>query len=694
MGIFDVNRVSIHKHININKNSSTPWYGQLAASSSNSGAYATTTHLIEYYDAKTNSIKSKKYDCIKLEYGTTLTLGWISSDDLENNYMFLKYYYVKYDGASSVYRWQYSNIDSSSTENYTPPLGIASQINAEQKTAILPPGEYGLNGWEIVKISKNSVDYYYQDSKHIINCKRDNKAKVKESYTDTKVIRPNYVGDMSFDGYTYYSIPAYGINSDCIRICGDMNKTNKEGNFQNKAKTGIQYYYYDRDNIQQNKGTSYDSLYFREADPPYPIALFNDFCWGSEGTADSIPSSSKPLKVTIDENKTSITISFGNKTKKWKLYEDDRIIFYTREPQDPITVPTINYATGNSSNKYYCCLKTVEQNNFTVNLNNIKLYDFYNVYKKSTEDYENDKWNYDTSNNIWTLKDNISYEHVSELSSGYLDLYKKIIINGGDYTYNMPKSPYKEYKFTKIDGKKEIDGKYCDIYQSNIPYNTSRLGISNNVTYCYLGFKCNEIRVSSDGMFNIKWMHNTLGELNLGLNQNGGMFLYIPDNYIVTTSPTITEQRVININNIQYIPLNSPFHNNKNMYNIHNFVAGPTEAQDTGYNVNYSIEYKSTFKNEIYTSIGMIKSNKYLTNKTQTLDYQDPIWETFKTANYDSTRTQYNQEDCETRWNYKFDMILDHTVKANYYGTNTPANINQPAIAIVLWTSHEDHTIN
>lgn len=643
MSIFDLNRKITYEHININKNSAEKWYEQLGATSSTLYTYGTTENEVEYLDTVLNKKLYKTFDCIKLNGDVTLNFSTVFSDsDIENNYIFLKYYYVKYYYYDSewdrpIYRWKYCSINEETIDSgYTTVLGNAFKLAAD-KSFLLPKGEYSLKGWEIIKISKQPiVDYFYADDTYKIGCSPDKNNKVKDNLNVNKVIDSKYITDArDYGNYAFYSIPSYGINNKNIRIFGDLNKSD-EGNYHNQK--GINYCYKNDKNEEFSFGTSVKSKYFREeSDKWYPIVLFNDFGW----SINNIPSSNNPLEITVDENRTSVVISFNGNTKVYKLQHDDEIILYARKCADYcMNTPELYYGINSNPNFFN---GTIKNDNFIFKLNDIKMYKFYDF----------------LDSNSFTLRDDIYLNNKNEYPS---DRYKKIIKSLDDIDLLITNPLAFNGSGTYYDKYYRAAYPYCNFFFATFNYN-NMIEESNDIS-----FNCPVINNEVDLQSYEWYMHFDNFSYDGELKWN----TTIPDKYL-------NKYRKITLINNKTILNDNKMNGSGNPYTKESFI-----------NKGTTISYTNIFTNSITTSVGLINKNIYKMRW-----YARDISDDFKNKPYlfhgttDDYPHSYDGDNNEhTIGNITLDINHSLVVNNKY---ESYANVNQPAIAIILWTKHENH---
>ena len=645
MSFFDLNRKISYEHININKTSTKKWYEQLGATSSTLYTYGTTENEIEYYAEGKKLYKT--FDCIKLYDDAALNFSSVfSNSDIENNYIFLKYYYVKYYYYDSewdrpIYRWKYSNINEETIDSgYTTVLGNAIKLAAD-KSFLLPKGEYSLKGWEIVKISKKAVaDYFYADGTYKIGCSADKNNKVKDNLNINKVIDSKYVTDAAdYGNYAFYSIPSYAINNKNIRVFGDLDNSDNTGNYWNKG--GIKYYYNDENNKEVPFGSSENDKYFRET--YYPIVLFNDFGW----SISSIPSSSKPLEIIVDENRTNITVSFDGNTKTYPLWEDDEIMLYARECTNSYTKQEIKYGyiSGQDTERFYGVLTNP---NFKFDLNDIKIFNFYDF----------------LNNNKFELKDNISLNDKTE-SRKYEKIIKKDryainVENLGDFIFNPAVNNKYYNKYASTD--------YYSFFFSIFSYN--QLFFPSKYNYdVYLDFT-----FFDDDNRPQSWPQNPKRRMHPVYN--GNIVAYCQ---LIGETPT-------NLNNeIEIVMNNNQKILNNNWIKTENRPSGGEELKTE---IN-SMTYTHTLSATAEASVGLIKQGKY-----SEINYLGRNMTKDSTINGIALDGYYHNTDSahenELKSFSKIKLNINRSLTINNKYASY-ANVNQPAIAIILWTKHENH---
>lgn len=639
MSFFDLNRKISYEHININKTSTKKWYEQLGATSSTLYAYGTTENEVEYYNAGKKLYKT--FDCIKLNGDATLNFSSVfSNSDIENNYIFLKYYYVKYYYYDSewdrpIYRWKYSSINEQTIDSgYTTILGNAIKLAAD-KSFLLPKGEYSLKGWEIVKISKEAVsDYFYADGTYKIGCSADKNNKVKDNLNINKVIDSKYVTDAAdYGNYAFYSIPSYAINNKNIRVFGDLDKSDNTGNYWNK--NGIKYYYNDSTNKEISFGSSVNSQYFREADPIlYPIILFNDFGWQIE----DIPSSTNPLQISLNEDKTSVTVSFKGETKKYALKSNDEIVLYARPCKGYCDPPQIYYGYLSSNQSFFT--GTLKNDSFTFELNPIHMYKFYDFID---------------NNNNFILKDtiDINKNEFSNLN------YRRIITNLED-------------EIISISNNYAYDG--IGLYDKRIIYTP--------INFFFATFNYNKIynqylSGSIYSTFNYESINDSYGPVNSSWK------MYFQQNDKELYEGKITEGKIEEnkLNKIRKIIIT----NNQTILNdaIFRLNAATYRKNSISY-TNKTLTYEDIFTNLVQASVGTIRKGTY-----ETYWYGRDITKDTGGVVHDTELEHNIIGKPVTILSDNIILNVDHSLSVNTRYTS--ANVDQPAIAIVLWTSHEEH---
>ena len=643
MSFFDLNRKISYEHININKTSTKKWYEQLGATSSTLYTYGTTENEAEYYDAGRKLYKT--FDCIKLYDDATLNFSSVfTNSDIENNYIFLKYYYVKYYYYDSewdrpIYRWKYSSINEETIDSgYTTVLGNAFKLDVD-KTFLLPKGEYSLNGWEIIKISKEAVaDYFYADGMYKIGCSADKNNKVKDNLNINKVIDSKYVTDAKdYGNYAFYSIPSYAINNKNIRVFGNLDKSDNEGNYWNKD--GIKYYYNDSTNKEISFGSSVNDKYFREE--YYPIVLFNDFGW----SISDIPSSSNPLKIRLDENRTNIVVSFNGDIKIYQLWNDDEIVLYARECTDSYTPQQIKYGyiQGQDTERFYGVLTNP---NFKFDLNNIKEFNFYDF----------------INNNKFELRDNIYFDDKTEFHK-----YQKIIKRDDNIIKTSLGNPA---IFTFYPDKKD---KYYNKYDNQLKYSFF-FAIFEYEKLFFPSENSSSVYFNFNGFKNNGWPQESKWEM---IHEYGTY-----SDYCLWSSTT--EEIQTNLNNEINIILN----NNQKLLkdNWINPTAATTGKENLNRETN-SMKYEHKFSATAEASVGLIKQGKYWEINYLGSDMsKNNIINGIALDGYYHNTNFSHSDGLKAFSKIKLDITRELTINSKY---KDYANVNQPAIAIVLWTKHE-----
>ena len=365
--------------------------------------------------------------------------------------------------------------------------------------------------------------------------------------------------------------------------------------------------------------------------------MFNDFGW----SINDIPSSSNPLEIIIDENRTNITVSFKGNTKFYKLWDDDEIMLYARECTNSYTPQEIKYGYSlyDWNGLPPAFFGVLTNPNFEFKLNDIEIFNFYDFLK----------------DNKFELKDNINLDDKNK-----------------SYEYNKIIKKLDENIITTMDNpfvfNPNVDNKYYNKY-----YRDSSFFFISTFTYRNLLFP-------SGLNYNVYFNFNSL--YNSGLPDNPEWVM----RYKYDEKPAYCyrlEGEIPKNNKIEFkITNNQRILNDSWIKFTTTFGKDYLDEQETK-----KIKYTHEFSANAEASVGLIKQNTYSEIQYKGRDItQDTTINGIAIKGF-YHNTGFSHSDGLTKPNnITLDIKRSITVNSEYA---SKANVNQPAIAIVLWTKHE-----
>ena len=313
------------KNRHIDLNSETPWYESLgatvAAGSSDTASIGKANIYI--YNKELQSDQLQDFRCLELADNVILQFPITFNTAIYN------YYIKSYKVDNTSKRLKYTSLET----DYN-----LVQLN-ENRTATIQKGKYGLNGWEILSISKNDMPFYrYKDGtseQEYLYAKGSTHLLadiIKDKTIDKNKVIINEASN--FGNLAEYEIPGYyGIGNagkaKTITLFGNINSVPEER----------QDFSFNQPLTYGNKNSTSTSAKMINQVPTEmrPYLLFEDF--GEYPDSNNIPSDAYPLRYTYNYDETTkqktCIISFRGQRINIPLYDDDKVILYIREPVGP-----------------------------------------------------------------------------------------------------------------------------------------------------------------------------------------------------------------------------------------------------------------------------------------------------------------------------------------------------------------------
>ena len=498
------------KNQHVDLNSETPWYESLGATvaAGSSDTASISKANIYIYNKELQSDQLQDFRCLELANNVILQFPITFNTAIYN------YYIKSYKVDNTSKRLKYTSLET----DYN-----LVQLN-ENRTATIQKGKYGLNGWEILSVSKNDMPFYrYKDgtSEQEYLYTRAT-TRLVEDVIEDKTIDKNKViinEASNFGNLAEYEIPGYyGIGNagkaKTITLFGNINNIPEER----------QDFSFNQPLTYGNKNSASTSAKMINQIPSEkrPYLLFEDF--GEYPDSDNIPSNRYPLQCAYHYNGTtkqkSCTISFRGQRINIPLYDDDKVILYIREPVGPEQIEASGmllmyakkYYTYEGINYNYLVLDSVyakglqDKSEITYRIKGLKIrsYDItqsqwsannnvqcnlpantdttYNSiiqktdlimrYDPITNKREDNRWGLGT---IWSnqvaKKYSISNRNITDVLTEPLG--RTIIIKDVPYIINAPKTQWNRTEIKKEMTVEQIDAFYAkrtftSIYNTNI----------------------------------------------------------------------------------------------------------------------------------------------------------------------------------------------------------------------------------
>ena len=306
-----------NRHVDLKTVSESPWYEYLGADRLIS---SDTSHLssaqVYIYNKELQSDQLKDFRCLQLDRDMILHFPFDTTA--------YDYYIKSYKIDETSKRLKYTSIQT----NYN-----LVQLNDEGNVTI-QAGKYGLNGWDILSVSKNNMSFYrYKDgtSEQEYLYAKGSTHLLADIIKDKTIDKNKVIINEAFGKLAKYEIPGYyGIGSPgkskTITLFGNINRIDEE-----------------RQDFGFNKPIAYDNVssssakMINQIGKQSYVVLFEDF--GEYPDSDNIPSNKYPLQYKYHYDETtkqkSCTISFKGQSMNIPLYDDDKVMLYIREPVGP-----------------------------------------------------------------------------------------------------------------------------------------------------------------------------------------------------------------------------------------------------------------------------------------------------------------------------------------------------------------------
>lgn len=303
-----------NRHVDLKTVSESPWYKYLGADRLIS---SDTSHLssaqVYIYNKELQSDQLKDFRCLQLDGNMILHFPFDTT---------AYDYYIK----------SYKVDETSKRLKYTSLKTRYNLIQLDDKSnATIPAGKYGLNGWDILSISKNNMPFYrYKDGtseQEYLYAKGSTHLLadiIKDKTIDKNKVIINEASN--FGNLAEYEIPGYyGIGNagkaKTITLFGNINSVPEER----------QDFSFNQPLTYGNKNSTSASAKMINQVPTEmrPYLLFEDF--GEYPNSNNVPSDLWNLVYHYDRANNACSLSFHGQTIQIKLYDDDKIILYIRD---------------------------------------------------------------------------------------------------------------------------------------------------------------------------------------------------------------------------------------------------------------------------------------------------------------------------------------------------------------------------
>lgn len=303
-----------NRHVDLKTVSESPWYKYLGADRLIS---SDTSHLssaqVYIYNKELQSDQLKDFRCLQLDgdmilhfpFDTTAYDYYIKSYKVDETSKRLKYTSLKT-------RYNLIQLDDGSN-------------------ATIPAGKYGLNGWDILAVSKNDMLFYrYKDgtSEQEYLYARGSTHFIEDIIKDKTIDKNKVIINeaSNFGNLAEYEIPGYyGIGNagkaKTITLFGNINSVPEE----RKDFSFNQLLTYGNKNSTSTSAKMINQVPMRMR----PYILFEDF--GEYPDSNNVPSDLWHLVYHYDSTNNACSLSFHGQTIQIKLYDDDKIILYIRD---------------------------------------------------------------------------------------------------------------------------------------------------------------------------------------------------------------------------------------------------------------------------------------------------------------------------------------------------------------------------
>ena len=615
-----------NRHVDLKTVSESPWYKYLGAdrlvSSDTSNLSSAQVYI---YNKELQSDQLKDFRCLQLDGDMILHFPFDTTA--------YDYYIKSYKVDETSKRLKYTSLKT----RYN-----LIQIN-DGSNATIPAGKYGLNGWDILAVSKNDMPFYrYKDgtNEQEYLYARGSTHFVEDIIKD-KTINKNEViiNDTSRIGkVAEYEVPGYyGIGNPgrakTITLFGNIKRMPEE-----------------REEVSFNQPIVYGNESSTAAkminQTMRPYILFEDF--GEYPDSNNIPSNTYPLRYVYNYDKAtkhrSCTISFRGQEISIPLYSDDKVILYIREP-----INADNIIAAGCRLIYHTI---IEKDFDDAHKNSLELVISSTLYDSSLiENTSNFLMlvqgqhikTYDITNTNWSANNTVQCDK-EKMTNDFQEIIEK------------------HNEIISFDEKLDSDPwKKSGMYSPFI--NTRR----NQYYFC----SCGKISLKDYGKF-------------IGFGH------YNPPSY---TCNNIKNNKTIIFNDIPYIVHKPKF-----------TKLLSEETISSKQNNDKSINVERIFNTNIESTLGVIKSGnlsaKYYSFEGQQTDFNgtpdipttgkyDARYAEFNTtADYDIQLDRYKEMNRQG-----FNQIVTTEGVRSPFKSSAQARINQPACAIVLWRRHTNEPI-
>ncbi len=533
-----------NRHVDLKTVSESPWYKYLGADRLIS---SDTSHLssaqVYIYNKELQSDQLKDFRCLQLDGDMILHFPFDTTA--------YDYYIKSYKVDETSKRLKYTSIKT----NY-------NFVKLDDGgNATIPAGKYGLNGWDILSVSKDNMPFYrYKDGTNEQEylypraTTRLLEDVIKDKTIDKNKVIINEVSNLG--NLAEYEVPGYyGIGNSgkakTITLFGNINNVPEER----------QDFSFNQSITYGNKNSTSARMINQVPMEMRPYVLFEDF--GEYPDSKNIPSNLWNLTYHYDNTNHECSLSFRGQTIKIKLYDDDRVILYIRDPIDADKIISAgcrlvyrrsfvkpfsndnnvtivwNYAklTISSTLDDSSLIETTDPSNFTMLVQGQQI---------KTYDITNSDW---SANNIVQCSDekltndfqDIIEKHSEVISfnenlQSDLTVFNQYFGLADDFsTYNGPKNEY----YICSCGKTSLDdyGRFIDSANYELPkyesndINTKKTVIFNDIPYIAHKPQFTKLvsenkilsKKNNDQEMNIERIFNTNIETTLGVIKNGNL---------------------------------------------------------------------------------------------------------------------------------------------------------------------------
>lgn len=397
-----------NRHIDLKTVSESPWYEYLGADRLvSSDTSRLSSAQVYIYNKELQSDQLKDFRCLQLDGDMILHFPFDTTA--------YDYYIKSYKVDETSKRLKYTSLKTN--------FNLVKLDDGANAT--ISAGKYGLNGWDILSVSKNDIPFYrYKDgtSKQEYLYARGSTHFIEDIIKD-KTIDKNKViinETNNFGKLAEYEIPGYyGIGNagkaKTITLFGNINSIPEER----------QDFSFNQPLTYGNKNAASTSAKMINQIPSEmrPYLLFEDF--GEYPDSDNIPSNKYPLQYAYHYNETtkqkSCTISFKGQSMNIPLYDDDKVILYIREPVGPEQIEASGMLLMYAK-KYYTS-EGVNHNYLVLD----------SVYAKGLQDKSAITYcikglkirSYDITESQWSAKDNIKCNLPENTDTKYNSIIEK-----------------------------------------------------------------------------------------------------------------------------------------------------------------------------------------------------------------------------------------------------------------------------